>query len=57
MVPTLDRTRTGSTWRVCTAPTEGPAPFQYELDDDGRIKANPDGTIAVAWWLRNEHGV
>jgi len=35
----------------------GRARFQYELDDDGRIKANPDGTITVAWWLRNEHGV
>src|SRR5918995_4695082 len=24
---------------------EGPARFQYELDDGGRIKLNPDGTL------------
>jgi hypothetical protein len=32
----------------------GPARFQYELDDEGKIKANADGTISVAWWLRDE---
>ena len=32
----------------------GPARFQYELDDEGKIKANADGTIPVAWWLRDE---
>jgi hypothetical protein len=35
---------------------EGPARFQYALDDTGRIKVNPDDTISVAWWLRDEHG-
>ena len=35
---------------------EGPARFQYELDDEGKIKANADGTISVAWWLRDENG-
>jgi hypothetical protein len=35
---------------------EGPARFQYELDEDGRIKANGDGTLSVAWWLRDEAG-
>jgi hypothetical protein len=35
---------------------EGPARFQYELDDDGAIKLNPDGTLSVAWWLRDENG-
>ena len=35
---------------------EGPARFQYELDDDGRIKVDVDGTITVAWWLRDENG-
>jgi hypothetical protein len=34
----------------------GPAPFQYELDADGKIKLNPDGTVTVAWWLRDEDG-
>ena len=34
----------------------GPARFQYELDADGKIKLNPDGTITVAWWLRDEDG-
>lgn len=34
----------------------GPARFQYELDDDGKIKLNPDSTITVAWWLRAEDG-
>lgn len=34
----------------------GPGWFRYELDDDGRIKVNADGTISVAWWLRDEHG-
>jgi Protein of unknown function (DUF1579) len=35
---------------------EGPARFQYELDDEGRIRLNPDGTLSVAWWLRDEAG-
>ena len=35
---------------------EGPARFQYDLDDDGRIRTNTDGTISVAWWLRDEIG-
>jgi hypothetical protein len=35
---------------------EGPARFQYELDDTGKIKVNEDGTISVAWWLRDEDG-
>ena len=35
---------------------EGPARFQYELDGEGRVKVNPDGTISVAWWLRGENG-
>jgi hypothetical protein len=34
----------------------GPARFQHELDDDGRIKLNRDGTLSVAWWLRDENG-
>jgi Protein of unknown function (DUF1579) len=35
---------------------EGPARFRYELDDEGRIKLNRDGTLSVAWWLRDENG-
>ncbi len=35
---------------------EGPARFQYELDDEGLIKRNREGTISVAWWLRDERG-
>jgi hypothetical protein len=35
---------------------EGPARFQYELGDDGKVAMNPDGTICVAWWLRDENG-
>jgi len=35
---------------------EGPARFEYELDDQGKIKVNADGTISVAWWLRDATG-
>ncbi len=35
---------------------EGPARFRYELDETGRIKLNADGTVSVAWWLRDENG-
>jgi hypothetical protein len=35
---------------------EGPARFQHELDDQGKIKTNAAGTIAVAWWLRDANG-
>jgi predicted enzyme related to lactoylglutathione lyase len=35
---------------------EGPARFQYELADDGAIAVNPNGTLSVAWWLRDENG-
>jgi hypothetical protein len=34
----------------------GPARYQYELDEDGKITTNPDGTISVAWWVRDEQG-
>ena len=39
-----------------TLTSDGPARFQYELDDGGRIKVGPDGTVSVAWWLRDERG-
>jgi hypothetical protein len=35
---------------------EGPARFQYRLDDAGKVRVDPDGTISVAWWLRDENG-
>ena len=35
---------------------EGPARFQYRLDDSGKVRVNEDGTISVAWWLRDENG-
>jgi Protein of unknown function (DUF1579) len=35
---------------------EGPARFQYELDEGGRIRLGPGGTVSVAWWLRDEGG-
>ena len=34
----------------------GPARFQYELDEESMIKTNADGTISVAWWLRDDKG-
>ena len=34
----------------------GPARFEYALDADGAIEVNADGTISVAWWLRDENG-
>jgi hypothetical protein len=34
----------------------GPARFQYELDADGKIKTNPDGTLTIVWWLRDGAG-
>ncbi|HYV01510.1 MAG TPA: hypothetical protein VEM93_04120 [Actinomycetota bacterium] len=33
-----------------------PARFQYDLDEDGKIRTIPDGTISVTWWLRDENG-
>jgi Protein of unknown function (DUF1579) len=35
---------------------EGPARFQYDLDEEGRIKVNADGSVSIAWWLRDENG-
>lgn len=35
---------------------QGPARFQYELDVQGRIRLNGDGTVSVAWWLRGQDG-
>lgn len=34
----------------------GPARYQYELDSEGRIRTNSDGSITVDWWLRDEQG-
>ena len=33
----------------------GPARFQYELDEEGKIQVNTDGTLSVAWWLRDKN--
>jgi hypothetical protein len=35
---------------------EGPARFEYELDREGNVKRNSDGTHSVSWWLRDEAG-
>jgi hypothetical protein len=35
---------------------QGPARFQYDLDDHGTVKLNPDGTHTVAWWLPDPDG-
>jgi hypothetical protein len=35
---------------------EGPARFQYRLDRDRAIELNPDGTVTVDWWLRDQAG-
>lgn len=35
---------------------EGPARFQYGLDDSGKVRVNEDGSISVAWWLRDQNG-
>lgn len=35
---------------------EGPARFQYQLDQDGKIDVNDDGAITTKWWLRNNSG-
>ena len=35
---------------------EGPARFQYRLDETGKVRVNEDGSISVAWWLRDENG-
>jgi hypothetical protein len=34
----------------------GPARFQYDLDEKGNIRLNADGSLTVAWWLRDEKG-
>jgi hypothetical protein len=34
----------------------GPARFQYELDADGAVAVNPDGTISIRWWIRDDAG-
>jgi Protein of unknown function (DUF1579) len=34
----------------------GPARFQYDLDADGAVAVNPDGTISIRWWIRDETG-
>ena len=35
---------------------EGPARFRYELDDDGKIQTDADGSVSMAWWLRDRDG-
>jgi Protein of unknown function (DUF1579) len=39
-----------------TLTLEGPARFQYRLDDDGKVRLNDDGSVTVEWWLRDEAG-
>jgi Protein of unknown function (DUF1579) len=34
----------------------GPARFQYDLDEAGKIKTNGDGSVTVRWWLCDERG-
>jgi hypothetical protein len=35
---------------------EGPARFQYDLDDEGRIRIDADGSFTERWWLRDASG-
>ena len=35
---------------------EGPARFQFKLDENGRIELDGDGRHSVAWWLRDQNG-
>lgn len=35
---------------------EARARFKYRLDDAGKVRVNDDGTISVAWWVRDENG-
>jgi hypothetical protein len=35
---------------------EGQAQFHYGLHDEGQIELNGDGTLTVAWWLRDLGG-
>jgi hypothetical protein len=39
-----------------TLTLEGPARFQYGLDDAGKIGVDEDGTISISWWLRDDAG-
>jgi hypothetical protein len=34
----------------------GPGRFQYDLDGEGKIRLNADGSLAVDWWIRDEKG-
>jgi hypothetical protein len=34
----------------------GPARFQYDLDEGGRIRTRDDGSVLIRWWLRDDHG-
>src|SRR5262245_11037264 len=34
----------------------GPARFQYDLHESGRIKTRDDGSVLIRWWLRDESG-
>jgi Protein of unknown function (DUF1579) len=34
----------------------GPARFQYDLEEDGKIRLNADGSLSIKWWLRDESG-
>src|SRR5262245_28826363 len=34
----------------------GPARFQYDLDEGGKVKKNDDGSLLIRWWLRDENG-
>jgi Protein of unknown function (DUF1579) len=35
---------------------EGPARYQYQLAEEGRIKLDDDGSVSVEWWLRDPDG-
>jgi hypothetical protein len=32
----------------------GPARFQYDMDEDGKIRTNADGSISIAWWAQDD---
>jgi Protein of unknown function (DUF1579) len=53
---TEDGSRYGGTVADGRLSFVGPARYQYRLGGDGRIQPNPDGTISVAWWARDEQG-
>jgi hypothetical protein len=51
-----EATATKVVWRTASSHSWGRRGSNTKLGADGAVGVNPDGTISIRWWIRDEDG-